>query len=396
MTEPPISFRNLLAPIAPDDFFARIYGREPLHIPGPPDKFAGLFGWDAFNGLINKTTLWSDNTMKLVQGGRNLTADEYCKPGRNRDGAQVMRPDFEVVSQLMEQGATVILDLVDRLDPGLAAVATALGVATGTRTSCNVYCSFAQKPAFNSHFDTMDVFALQIEGTKTWNVYEGRFEHPVNALGYEYSSFGQDHHDQAKGNVLHQVEMTPGDLLYVPRGQYHDALADSDASLHASFGLTRATGLDFIATTLRSLSDVAAFREALPGFDDEAAHQTHIQRLADELHEIISDPEIARQMRDDQRQRAFSELSALALPAADAEVHFRVLAIGANVDARGKLKTAAGSRDLAEKEAALARWALERDLFSWRAMAAAFPGLDPEQLGELIGVLAEAGLIEPI
>ncbi len=80
MTEPKTSFRDLLAPITPEEFFERVYGREPLHIPGRPNKFAGLFGWDAFNGLVNKTTLWSDSTMILVMDGRNLTANEYCRP----------------------------------------------------------------------------------------------------------------------------------------------------------------------------------------------------------------------------------------------------------------------------------------------------------------------------
>jgi len=396
MTDPQTSFRDLLAPITPETFFEQYYGREPVHIPGDAQKFTGLFGWDAFNGLVNKTTLWSDHTLKMVLDGRNLTADEYCRSGRNRDGGQIMRPDHAMVSQLMEQGATVVLDLVDRLDPGLAAAAAALGVATGTRTSCNVYCSFDQKPAFNSHFDTMDVFALQIEGNKAWNVYEGRFEHPVNAEGYEYPSFGQDHHDQAKGDVLQHVEMAPGDLLYVPRGQYHDALASSEASLHASFGLTQATGLDFLAITLRSLTDVSVFREALPGFDDVDAHNAHIRILADRLQEILSDPEIAGQMRENQRQRAYSELSTLALPAADADVLFRVLGTGAGLDDQHNLKTASGSRQLSEHDAALARWALGRDLFSWRALSETFPESSPEDLGEGIATLTEAGLIDPI
>jgi len=37
--------------------------------------------------------------------------------------------------------------------------------------------------------------------------------------------------------------MKPGDILYLPRGQYHDALTGDRASLHVTFGVAPATGL---------------------------------------------------------------------------------------------------------------------------------------------------------
>jgi ribosomal protein L16 Arg81 hydroxylase len=49
--------------------------------------------------------------------------------------------------------------------------------------------------------------------------------------------------------------MKPGDVLYLPRGQYHEALASSDASLHLSFGIGQPTGIDVISRLLKSLPD---------------------------------------------------------------------------------------------------------------------------------------------
>ena len=69
-------------------------------------------------------------------------------------------------------------------------------------------------------------------------------------LSYEYQS--REHHERAKGALLMELEMTPGDVLYLPRGQYHDALASDGASLHLSFGIGRATVLDFVSVLSQS------------------------------------------------------------------------------------------------------------------------------------------------
>src|SRR3546814_12960582 len=34
------------------------------------------------------------------------------------------------------------------------------------------------------------------------------------------------------------IRMQPGDLLYIPRGRYHDALASENGALHIAFGVT--------------------------------------------------------------------------------------------------------------------------------------------------------------
>src|SRR3546814_6827189 len=102
--------------------------------------------------------------------------------------------------------------------------------------------------------------------------------------------------------------MQPGDLLYIPRGQYHDALASSEACLHLSFGITQPTGRDFFTVLMRSLPEDPLFREKLPHFDDLASHDAHVQKLADRLHAILCKPETAEQMRQIQRQRVFRRL----------------------------------------------------------------------------------------
>lgn len=379
-------FRELLHPLTPEEFFGATYGQSARHVPGPENKFAEVFSWEEFNRLLNMSRLWSSNTMKMVLDGRDVAAGEFCEPGQSREGQGVLRPDVERVSQLLGKGATVVLDLVESLAPGIARVAGSLQLVMGAAVSCNVYCSWQKHQGFLSHFDTMDVFALQVHGCKTWRLYEGRFRDPVDLPGFEFTSLPTAHHNRAKGNLLATVLMEPGDLLYVPRGQYHEALAESEASLHLSFGVTEPTGHDFLSALLRSLPEDPLFRENMPHFDDQAGHGDHIRRLADRLHAIMVDPATSTRMRGQQQERAERDsIERFALPAREPVARYRV-----------RWRAAEFRKAIAElasgADAEIARWIAERDHFSRGEIEAAFSARNG--LDEALERLAARGLIE--
>lgn len=393
------TFRDLLHPLTPEVFFADYFGKKSVHIPGDDGKFAGIFSWDECNRILDMTPLWTGSSVKMALDGRNLEPEEFCRRGRNREGHPALLPDADQVTRHLQQGATLVLDLIEMLTPGLSQVTEALQMATATLTSCNAYCSWQEHPGFNSHFDTMDVFALHVEGSKTWRVYEGRFENAAEFPGFNFSSFTPEYTEHHKGALLHEVTMTPGDLLYLPRGQYHDALASSEATLHVSFGLTQPTGLDFINILVRSLPEDSLFREALPTHDQPDAHRAYLKRLADRLHEIISDPAMSEQMRDDQRRRAFGRLPGFALPRREPVRHFRVLGRGARLTRRGAdwlLSTARAEETLDADTAKMAEWALGRDGFSDRALEEAFTGDDSGRILGALENLSRIGLIEQV
>jgi hypothetical protein len=55
MSEPITTFSKLLDPITVDEFFTDYYDQKALHIPGTPGKAAGIFSWEAFNDLLQRT-----------------------------------------------------------------------------------------------------------------------------------------------------------------------------------------------------------------------------------------------------------------------------------------------------------------------------------------------------
>ncbi|MEC9369450.1 MAG: cupin domain-containing protein [Pseudomonadota bacterium] len=397
MSEPITTFARLLAPVTPESFFAEYWDKKPLHVPGSAEKTAQICNWDDFNGLIRMTGVWSDRTFALALDGERIDLRDYCERLPGRDGAAVWSPSPRKVAKYVGQGASIVLDFVETLSPGIRAAAEALQMATGAAINCNAYCSQNQHRAFPSHFDTMDVFALHIEGTKTWRIYEGRFEAPLERPGYDHTSFPPDYHDKAKGKLLMEVEMKPGDLLYMPKGVYHDALASSDACLHLSFGTAQPTGLNLMRWVLDSLDQLPVFRQPLPPHDEPTAYHAHLEALGKALRDVLGDEEVARGFREEQRRRAFASVTSVAIP--KPSPRYRVRPQGVKLVRRGsewQLAAPGGKGALPEGGDAIAKWVLERDHFSRADVAEAFPALQEQALLEVVQSLSAVEAVEAL
>ena len=90
--------------------------------------------------------------------------------------------------------------------------------------------------------------------------------------------------------MAEEVTLTPGDLLYLPHGQYHDALSSSEASMHVSFGTIHLVAHDFLQALVKDLPKDPLFRAHLPAVDDLAGHGPYLERIAERLGEIIRQP----------------------------------------------------------------------------------------------------------
>lgn len=397
MSKPITTFASLLAPVTPDEFFDSYYEKKPLHIEGSPEKANYICTWGDFNELISKTGIWSDQTFKMVIDTQRVAPQDYCDRAASRDGISLNVPSSAKVQKQMDNGASIVLDLVETLNPGIRAVAEAFEMALATRVSCNAYCSQNQRKAFPSHFDSMEVFALHVEGTKTWNVYEGRFKDPLEMPGYEQTSFAPEYHEKTKGALLMEVEMKPGDLLYLPKGWYHDAMASSEACLHLSFSTAQTNGLNFLRWVTGSLDQVAIFRKPMPPHDEIAAYDAHIAKLKEGLNGILDRAEVVQQFREEQKSKAFGSLSNVSIPAASPR--YRVKSRGVKMTRRGagwQIATPGHKGALPEGGEAIVAWLLQRDHFHSSDLAEATPEIDEQKRLEILQTLGSAGVIEAL
>lgn len=277
------SFADLLDPVTPERFFGDYHHKKPLHIPGSPDKFASIMSWDVINRML-AMDVWNNQTLQLYVDRQQVPPGAYCRRTVNRQRQTVMQPDSERVKDMLRRGASLLLNEIETLHPGTLAVVETIRQTLGAKVSANLYCSWQERQAFDSHYDRHDVYVLHVHGEKSWRVYEGRADNPIEHAAFY--NIPQADYDRMKGKVALEPVVRPGDLLYLPRGQFHDALATSEASVHVTFACSEPTGLDWLTQLWEQAVQDSGFRAYLPrddGPDGEAALRAHLERLLDTL-----------------------------------------------------------------------------------------------------------------
>jgi hypothetical protein len=288
------SFADLIAPVTEEEFFATYHDRQFLHIPAPdPDKFADVMSWDILTNMLNMTSIWSSTSLGLVLDTELIPAEQYCRQAVDRNNQLNLQPDAEKVRSLLRRGASLAVNDIDTLWPGTAAAADALERRLGGKAQSNLYCSWYQHQAFDTHFDTHEVYALHVEGEKVWHIYEGRLIDPIaNAM---FKNLSPEYHHQQCGAVAAEITLRPGDLLYLPRGLYHDALASSDGCIHLALGVTHIIGYDILTMLFEQAAADPLFRTNMPLPEaGPGGRRRWLEELADRLHEIAKGDALAQ------------------------------------------------------------------------------------------------------
>jgi ribosomal protein L16 Arg81 hydroxylase len=163
------------------------------------------------------------------------------------------------------EGGTIILDHLHRSWPPLGRLCAAMEEHFSHPAQTNVYLTPPHSQGFAPHYDTHDVFILQMAGSKRWRLYSAPLELPLPSQPYPPTT--------PPGQATADIELNMGDLLYLPRGWMHEARSSDRTSIHVTLGIAVQTWADVVREAVNNLveSDVR-FRRALPiGFARDAA-----------------------------------------------------------------------------------------------------------------------------
>lgn len=278
------TFADILAPVTPEVFFRDYFGERFLHVPGPADKVAGLMPWAKLNDLLASQGLWTRETFLMTLNKEQVHPNLYCRI-REQRGGQAVAPDPGRVMDQIRRGATLNLLYIEGLSPQLRAVANALRSALGMYTQANLYCSWAGAQAFQAHSDPHDAWVFQTEGEKRWRIYRGRADAPIRHDAFERVLTQPT--PEERGELAAEITLKPGEVLYIPRGLYHEALAVTPGTLHVTFGCFGLIGLDLLNVLWPMLVRERAFRAFLPRLTDTGAEQAWAKRVK-ELGQILA------------------------------------------------------------------------------------------------------------
>ncbi|MBL8605432.1 MAG: hypothetical protein JNK72_26105 [Myxococcales bacterium] len=268
------SLATILDPLGTETFFKEYWEKKPLVLHrGRPSAFADLLSVHELGHLLADRDMHNP-AVSLVDHTRKLHAEDYTHPSGLIDTVKLHR--------YFADGATLIMQSLETETPRLHRLVRALEAETSTRFQANIYCTPGGAQGFNTHYDSHDVIVLQVEGRKSWRLYDT----PI-ALPYRRQEFHPK--DFTAGEVSAEFVLEAGDVLYIPRGLMHDARSLEDTSLHITLGLMHTSWTDLVAEALSQLGlrDVD-FRRALPiGFAradfDRAEARAYFKHLATKL-----------------------------------------------------------------------------------------------------------------
>ena len=250
--------------VEPGKFAAAYWGKAPLlsragELAGP-DGFADLLSPAAVDELLSRRGLRTP-FLRVAQQGKVLPADRFT--GGGGAGAEIGDQVLDdQVMQLYAQGATLVLQGLHRLWPPLIDYSRRLGAELRRPLQVNAYLTPPGSQGFSTHYDTHDVFVLQVDGTKRWRLHA-----PVLADPLEKQAWGgraDEVSATAQGEPDLDVVLAPGDALYLPRGWLHSAEALGARSLHLTIGVRALTRYAVVEELLALAAGDARLRATLP------------------------------------------------------------------------------------------------------------------------------------
>ncbi|PRY33644.1 cupin domain-containing protein [Pseudosporangium ferrugineum] len=248
----------------PAKFAEAYWGRQPLltradELAGP-DGFLDLLSPDAVDELLSERGLRTP-FLRVADRGTVLPAARFT--GSGGAGAEIGDQVVDdKILQLYADGATLVLQGLHRLWPPLIRYAGRLGAELRRPLQVNAYLTPAGNKGFATHYDTHDVFVLQVDGTKRWRIHEPVLPEPLErqAWGGRADEVGA----VAEGPAALDVVLAPGDALYLPRGWLHSAEAQGERSLHLTFGIRSLTRYALVEELLGLAAADQRLRATLP------------------------------------------------------------------------------------------------------------------------------------
>lgn len=295
---------SLLAPVSEQSFLDHFLEKRRLHVKSrDPARAVPLFPWATINGLIESDVLPPDR-FRVVRANVDLLPPMF----RHKDGAQGLRAG--ALQALLPQGASLLINGVSDLVPRIGRLSDAVERRLGHRAWVNAYLSFGRGSALKPHWDGHDVLVLQVYGSKRWRSYGTPVPFPVAK------------HNPGKDlgtKVVWEGLLEPGDVLYLPRGEVHEAAVEGPHSVHLTIGLQTLCGIDFLGWLAEKAAADEVSRMDLTRLGGAAALSQHETRLKERLHALIDSASLAAYLdAEDERRKARALLSIGAIEELDA------------------------------------------------------------------------------
>lgn len=270
----------LLHPISVETFLAEIWAKTHYHVARHcADYFETVLPGPSLTEDLVAVFCQESSALRLMRETDKKGADSYRLDDGSLDLAGI-RNDFA-------DGYTIVLDGVERHIRAIAALSQSIEVELNFPVQVNAYITPPRSQGLVPHYDDHDVLILQIQGSKTWHIYEGA-DVPPREIQRE----------KDKAVAIEDlpspidVQLEAGDVLYLPRGKVHEAETNSEPSIHLTVGVHAPTALMLAIGALyaQSFHDDRLNAQLPPRHLDDADQRAALEALMRDTVKTVEDP----------------------------------------------------------------------------------------------------------
>lgn len=237
------------------------------------------FGWNEINELLYIIDPGS-RAVRLFQNGpvdEELFVERYVELGVAR-----RRIVKEALYRIMAEGGTLVMNRLELVSSTIRRLCLSVSALCGAPSIANGYVAVGGSGSFGKHWDTHDVFAVQLLGRKRWTLYEPSFALPTRG------QTSRQHKDFCPAEPIFDEILEAGDVLYVPRGWWHEARPIGEETCHVAIGTHGPTLGDYaVWCCQRYLHDHLACRRSAR-LRDSAAND--LDGLAGVVASVVANP----------------------------------------------------------------------------------------------------------
>jgi ribosomal protein L16 Arg81 hydroxylase len=193
-----------------------------------------------------------DGPLIKIMNGTKLVDPEAWS--HKIEGDQGFYRDFQSLKKAISLKCSIVFDQYYRYSPDVQELVAFVQSQFNCVSGCNVYLSQKGGVAFPIHRDAHNVLVFAISGQKRWRIYNKKQD-----LTRSYHEVHLDMTDEEIYNsgIDQEIVMDPGDLLYIPIGQYHSVENLLDNSCHLTLSLSFKPALSLIEEALKEIYTTA-------------------------------------------------------------------------------------------------------------------------------------------
>ena len=228
--------------------------------------FSNLSSFPPINLALARHRM-SQPRLRIYDDNGEVSPSKYMRRIVTQRSSTYDVPQPNLVTNLLREGASLVIDQLDEIDEVIELCAQEIEFDVHEAVSVNAYVTKGTGSSFGAHWDSHDVIILQLQGQKHWRVFGRGRDAPT------FKDF--DHSHTCPSEPIWEGLLVAGDILYLPRGWWHDVTGIGELSYHLTFGFTRGTLLDYGSDLVRQQTAQAAFRHDLARFMDSDLLKQH-------------------------------------------------------------------------------------------------------------------------